>query len=442
MGCLRDFKRSSLAGKGTFLAWQARYNLLFKIPGVIAKTIERIQRRFLCSENVEEPSHASLYDTENKVVKSWTVAFAFKAQYKLVTTAFVPAIGSVVTICVALMGAKVRRLWHHGNNVGLTFYVQCAFVIIGWIVIVYRWFNMLFSHQFSTNKMLSDVKRFTDRSFTVLSISIINVFERIPFPIVRAVVTIAHIVSKVLVSVYHISYFCWGLSACLVSLWDCLVKLNERKNEGLAATDKGGEEQSDKILRQMVVSRTIKYDREKKLNVTSYEPIEGLMKRAYKTSYEPIKDRLKKAEEEIGNCTELQRAIKSSKNVARFENKRLWKMRAVAIIEIMVLLRKNGCEMDIVDSKIKAYKQAVDLLEFLDCPENLTIDYMNLFGTCNFGAAAASLAADYYMLKIKRSPKVKDDKMLSEPSTERFKDVRQTLEKYRESPASSNETTT
>ncbi|GLJ08720.1 hypothetical protein SUGI_0094380 [Cryptomeria japonica] len=77
-----------------------------------------------------------------------------------------------------------------------------------------------------------------------------------------------------------------------------------------------------------------------------------------------------------------------------------WKMAAVAAISVIVELA-DGREVDQnVQVAIKAFKQAEDLLEVLDCPDNLAVDSINLFDTCRLEAYRLNLEAQNKMLKL------------------------------------------
>ncbi|GLJ51537.1 hypothetical protein SUGI_1095410 [Cryptomeria japonica] len=80
-----------------------------------------------------------------RVMKSWVVVRGWKTDYCLINSLFTPGAGTIVTTCVVVMVVKVAyrsSLLHHNNGgSNLTFYLQCIFILVGWIVMLSRWFT-------------------------------------------------------------------------------------------------------------------------------------------------------------------------------------------------------------------------------------------------------------------------------------------------------------
>ncbi|GLJ08710.1 hypothetical protein SUGI_0094170 [Cryptomeria japonica] len=125
-------------------------------------------------------------------------------------------------------------------------------------------------------------------------------------------------------------------------------------------------------------------------------------------SYNQRKPRMKEAYQEITECKKLFQEFTVGEKCGRFVEKLQTfngprKMVAVALIDIMVrLLTEFGRDLKDIEDIIKDYKEIKYLLAFVDCPENIAIDLMDMFDTCNFEAFEMSLEAYKQIRQIEK----------------------------------------
>jgi hypothetical protein len=85
-----------------------------------------------------------------------------------------------------------------------------------------------------------------------------------------------------------------------------------------------------------------------------------------------------------------------------YEYQGVWKMAAVAAISIIAELSYDRNWNEVVKDVVQAYWEAHELLEFLDFPDNITVNPVNLFESGNSRAYQMSLETDIKMRKIER----------------------------------------
>ncbi|GLJ14726.1 hypothetical protein SUGI_0238640 [Cryptomeria japonica] len=121
----------------------------------------------------------------NEVMKSWVAVCVWKTWYFIWNSLCSPGAGMLITICVVVMGAKVgcRSFFLHCNDErgNLTFFLQCKFILVEWILMLYRWFEAALYCAISLEKEHSereDLLKFVDCPDKII-VDPLNVFGRV-----------------------------------------------------------------------------------------------------------------------------------------------------------------------------------------------------------------------------------------------------------------------
>ncbi|GLJ08718.1 hypothetical protein SUGI_0094330 [Cryptomeria japonica] len=334
-----------------------RDKLLYKIPRLFAPTPQ--------DQNRPRTIKDQMFD-------AWVVARGFLEKNWLKTLPFAPLIASIVTTCVAMVVIKVGcQKSVLRNNVDSSFCFRCIFILTGWIIIVWR--SLLFCLYCVSDK---DALRVGHCMTLRISCRLIYLYLKIALDPLRIFASIVTLVFMLL--------YCLLIGLFIVLIGPLLLPL-------LLTTG---------LFVFLIPLRNLNFIATKKADVRGEQFIMAA------SSYNETHNSMVRADQIGQDSGELLDVIGRSV----VENRRLvvrelqhslhWKMAAVAAISVIVELA-DGREVDQnVQVAIKAFKQAEDLLEVLDCPGNLAVDPINLFDTRRLEAYRLNLEAQNKMLKL------------------------------------------
>lgn len=348
---------------------------------------------------------------KGEMLKLWLTTHAWQKRYALLSPGLTPGVGGILTVCIAVMGAKVACRRSDLVGLELTFYLHCIFILIGWSVILRRWFLALRS-KFEVAVALSP---FMALGVLFLYIRVAldprellegSYWECLPSKLQRVLIKIRDILNYIIyvisilplllfIVVFSIlvlfDYFCW----CWPRFMLRLCRFADAQDSETQADEEFPHYKE--ILEGMVLS----------------SGNAGALWGAVSGSFHQVKDRMESSYRTTRSCKELLVLIQRSiaENHSRMEelvgSNADWKGAAVAIIHAMVELReKNGWNSDWkVKDLIRAYKEVRDLLEFADCPQHLEAGPMSFFqfGLTDMDEVMENLLQDNVILDIERS---------------------------------------
>ncbi|GLJ13425.1 hypothetical protein SUGI_0212010 [Cryptomeria japonica] len=262
-----------------------------------------------------------------RVMESWIRSRAWKTWYFVSSSKYSPGVGMIVTVCVAVMAAKVAfrsSLLRHKNGGGnLTFFLQCVFILLGWILMLYRWFKAALYCSVSIEKM----------NFIKASIYQGRYFA----------VPIAVMVNLISPRLAYFLLFPRFSSQFVQHLW--------------------------------------------KLDKKSFSSNDEYLK------YQSILHGMGFAEADLQHIFWKTGSKSASQSI---ENS--W-METIAAIFSDIADVKVGVDME---NAFAAYRETVNVLKFVDYPENIVFDPINTFGTLNFYAFAYNIIREGEVREVER----------------------------------------
>ncbi|GLJ13449.1 hypothetical protein SUGI_0212570 [Cryptomeria japonica] len=341
-----------------------------------------------------------------KVIDSWLAVRAWKTGYFVCNSAFSPGAGTIVTICVAVMGSKVAchsSLLHHDIGGGnLTFYLQCVFILMGWVLMLCRWFKAalycansldkgffiniaIFSllpavivvNLFSPGLVSTLTSFLVNREFKLRSI-LISVSCVVPLlPLCVLILAICLL--------WLFCFTCWHFSALIFGS-QFVQHLCKRDEKSVLANDEYSKYSS--MLHGMDMG-------EKK---------QDLFWIVNKKLFDRIKIRMDAGNKMGQRCTGLF-SIMGNAEVA--ENHRLqlcdrnmhsW---MGALSRIFSAIADIEISVDLKDA-LAAYRETQDVVRFVDCPDGIIVDPLNIFGTMNVKSFLESIVLQTTMHKLEK----------------------------------------
>ncbi|GLJ07999.1 hypothetical protein SUGI_0079320 [Cryptomeria japonica] len=384
----------------------------------ISETLSRKIKQSLSENKLENGDIEK--DFEFKILKTWWVTRVSQPEYVIARSTFGAATGGTVTCCVVLFALKVILLRSLVKSVPL-FYLQCVFILIGWTFIFNRWLTSVLYFR--------DLKSFSQNCTHVFLAGISRCFllQRIVFgytvydlmgmnSAVWRKLKECHWYSKIK---GHLKSICFVLkvliSPFLVIPWVALyftaaavTILMSMFFWGLLALLCG------KIVGKVWKSRLTDEDLKKYENVLESVVIYGedpeSLLIANSRSFKNTKNSMGRALQKGKGCTELINLMRSNDSEVNFSDKlehfvdersefkdmlkyfpavkeRTWRMTALALVKMITevgdLVSPDAEQNnDIVHEAVCAYKQARNLMEFADFPENVDVNAES-FSTSN-----------------------------------------------------------
>ncbi|GLJ45344.1 hypothetical protein SUGI_0954440 [Cryptomeria japonica] len=333
----------------------------------------------------------------DEVMKSWVAARTWKTCYFIYSSAFSPGAGTIVTICVVVMAAKVAcrsSLLHYNNGGGnLAFYLQCTFILIGWILVLCRWFKTAL---YCATSIKKDIFLDTIFVFLVASGVVVNpLWSWLVQFLVHPELTLRNIFISVsclvvllplCVLIMPISllwlfcFICWYLSALVFSsefLQQCC-----NSDKYISAND-------EKLKYHSILDA--KFSEEDKNTFWMVN----------KNSFDRMKHRMEgcKIKESYKGLLSIMGSDRLHQNHEHLRHtKKSW-VRKMSNIFSDIADLEIGIDME---DALAAYRETQDVLKFVDCPENIILEPFNNFGTLNFMFFAGSIQCDLIMLMAER----------------------------------------
>ncbi|GLJ13506.1 hypothetical protein SUGI_0214010 [Cryptomeria japonica] len=313
-----------------------------------------------------------------EAMKSWVAVRAWKTKYFVLSSLFSPGAGVIVTICVVVMAAKVgcrSSLLHHNNGGGnLTFYLQCIFILVGWILMLCRWFKAaLYCPNAGTVSLfmgvilsiflvpsgivvyllnptlvyiLLDPEDFSIREFkwrNILTISVPCLVLLLPLCVLLLAIGL----------VLLFCYICWYFSYLVFSS-QFVRRLCQLDKKAASIKDASPE------YRSLMYRKEINKDLQRTFlmaNKQTFDRINDRMDAAYKNA-----QRFTVLHSIIGNS-----GMDQNQRLRRADSKQRW-MKTMSNIFSAIADIEIGVDMG---DAFKAYRETEDVLKFVDCPDNI-----------------------------------------------------------------------
>ncbi|GLJ13422.1 hypothetical protein SUGI_0211950 [Cryptomeria japonica] len=342
----------------------------------------------------------------SEMMKSWVAARAWKTRYFITSSAFSPGAGMIVTICIAFMTAKLRcRLsLLHNNERGnlLIFYLQCIFILVGWILMLWRWFKAGLYCSFSIENM-QFIKAST-RARHFFSVPAAVVVSPICPRLAYFLLNPKHRLRNILVSVscfvpllplyvliLAISLLCLF---CFICRYFSVLILSSQFVQCLCKLDKESVLSNDEHL---------KYDSILASMGLPEVDFQHIFWKVNRRSYERIKCRM-------DDCKMRQRRIgllSIMGNGRLAQNPRLQSIKKSWVGTISTIFNAIAeLEIDVdMENAFAAYRETVNVLKFVDYPDNIVVDPFNSLGTLNFYALRDSIHFEGEMREVERMMK-------------------------------------
>ncbi|GLJ13426.1 hypothetical protein SUGI_0212020 [Cryptomeria japonica] len=352
-----------------------------------------------------------------RVIESWIRSRTWKTWYFVSSSEYSAGAGMIVTFCVAVMTAKVvcRSSLLRQNNGGgnLTFFLQCVFIILGWMLMLYRWFKAGLYCSKSIKKMDfikdSDDQR---RYFSVPAAVVVNlIFPRLAYFVLnpRLKDFLLNQSLRLRLRKYLISLSClvpllpffvlilaisllWSI--CFICRYLSVLALSSQFVQHLCKLDKKSVLSNDEYSKYKSI-----------LDVMGFkeEDSQHIFWKVNRRSYDIIMSRMDDCKQKQ-SCTGLLSIMGNSKlpQNQRFQYLENSWMKTIATIFRAIADVKVGVDME---NAFAAYRETVNVLKFVDYPENIVVDPLNTFSTLNFYAFANNISGEGEMGEVERSLK-------------------------------------
>ncbi|GLJ06602.1 hypothetical protein SUGI_0042820 [Cryptomeria japonica] len=377
---------------------------------------------------------------DDEVLKQWLLCRAAQPQYVIARSVLSSSTGLAVTICIVLFVAKTLKL---GSNIlhlhdGLDwlrhtiFVLQCFFLLLGGWVIFRRWFMaviyfpIFFGNRKGVNCCLSLQRCSVEDFWTRSILELINMYDlqqwrRDQKPAADRT-CFGGIIMKVFtkLKLHKLLYFIWAVQKLLVWFSKCCWLFSEMFFGSMA-------------MRRALIgnNRTLFYEIDPSVDYQQFlkykEALENVcmpgetpasLWLTNKDSVDQAKDRIEKGSN-LTECKELIQLIhKHSErpNVERFgykldENLLLvkeyfptlndtwWKITAVSLLKIII---KIDAERSEKEKAIKAYKQAWDLMSFVESSNTEQPNSIDVTQVFDFEADLVSMVADMEFKNVEK----------------------------------------
>ncbi|GLJ13444.1 hypothetical protein SUGI_0212460 [Cryptomeria japonica] len=354
------------------------------------------------------------WESLNKqVMKSWFVVRKSKTFCFVFNAALSPGGGMIVTICVAFMATKVgcSSLLHQNDEGGnLTFYVQCIFILVGWILMLWRWFKAVLYWGNSSVKevfffvtVLCVVPAIVPLSplFLWLVSRLASFLKNPKFTLKGILISVPCLVPLLLLCVLilpvsFLSFFCFTCWYLLTLVFGSQFVQHLCKLDESFSGNEGYLEFKSMIHADMFNEETI--------------PAVWMVN---KKSFYRIKRSIAEASKIEQNCIGLL-SVMGSARLAEDQRLRLHDDKIRSWMEAVSSMFKAIADIRIgvdMEDAFKAYKETKDVLKFVDCPDNVVVDPLNIFGTLNLESFFKSMICEFGIVMISVSFQKKPEKV-------------------------------
>ncbi|GLJ07996.1 hypothetical protein SUGI_0079260 [Cryptomeria japonica] len=389
------------------------------------------------SENVEEAQKRFEYE----ILRTWVVTRVCQPEYVIARSMFSAATGGIVTCCVALFVVKVILLRSLVNRVPL-FSLQCVFILIGWTFIFYRWWTSVIyfrevkeSWHNSRHVFLAGVSRYFQLQeiifgFTVYdlmgvknSVVFLKFRKSKCYHKIKVYLKSLGTVIKVLISAFLVapwlafyfttasvtifmSMFFWALMALLCRNKCMLFLCKFRKKMWLSVDSDEDLKRYKNVLESVVI-----YGEDPvslwTANRSTFKNIKSSMGRAFDTGKDckELINLMRYSNSELNfldHITHFKEMLKYFPGV----NEQPWRMIALSLVKMIIEVGDSFPPDDeqsnsIVQEAVLAYKQARDLMDFSDCPDNVHVNAES-FSTSNMEAFLLRYKAEREFRALKK----------------------------------------
>ncbi|GLJ08000.1 hypothetical protein SUGI_0079350 [Cryptomeria japonica] len=362
----------------------------------ISETLSRSIKQSLSENNVKNGDNEE--DFEFKILKTWWVTRVSQPEYVIARSTFGAVTGGTVTCCVVLFAMKVILLRSLVKRVPL-FTLQCVFILIGWTFIFNRWLTSVLyfrdlkkSWQNCTRLSCSKIKGHLKSICFVIKV-LISPFLVIPW--------VALYFTSAAVTILMSTFF-WGLLSLLCGKIVGKVWKSRLTDEDL--------KKYEEVLESVVIYGE---DPESLLiaNGRSFKNTKNSMGRALQKGKgcKELIDLMRSNDSEVNFSDKLKHFVDERpdfKDMLKYfptMKEWTWRMTALSLVKMitevgdLLSAEQNNA---IVQESVRAYKQARDLMEFADFPENVDVNNES-FSTSNMEAFLLRYQAerDYKALK-------------------------------------------
>ncbi|GLJ14727.1 hypothetical protein SUGI_0238660 [Cryptomeria japonica] len=337
----------------------------------------------------------------NEVMKSWVAARAWKTWYFICSSLCSPGAGMIVTICIVVMGAKVgcRSSLLHLNNGGnnLTFYLQGVFIFIGWILMLCRWFKAAIycGNSLEKSKFIHMIYLFLVPAAVVVN----PLCPRLAYFLLNPEFRLRHILISLscLVPLLPLYVLILAISSlwlfCFICWYFSVLVFGNQFVQDLFKLDKKYVLSSNDELSKYwpLMADTVFED----------EDLRRIFWIVNKKSLDIMKGRMDAGRRIRESCPGLL-SLMGNRSFAR--NQRLqpsensW-MTTITMICRGIVDLEIGVDMEDV---LKAFRETKDVFKFVDFPENIVVDPLDIFNTFNFKVFAESISCEGDMGKVIR----------------------------------------
>eukprot|EP00253_Pinus_taeda_P026426 PITA_26426 len=325
--------------------------VLLSCAVIAGKTIRNIMSQKVpsalyccCSSSAENRLCENVAD---HVLKSWIVARASQPDYIMARSVFCAFAGVVVTVCDVLLLVKWKHVPLPRYALDKTVYaIQSAFVVVGSMVVVFRWFTavlyfprdlgcFLYLEDFWTRRLVQqkqDLRRC--RLFLSLLLTMLQSVQKL---------------------VVFLSKACWFLPQFVFGMIRPFIM---RKNK------------SDQFSKYEEALETIRMPGEKadslwRANKSAFEKTENNLKKGIENGKSSCKELISLIEHKTGTPEEEPPTCLEEEKQFKAVGKNSWKMRAVSLIHLIIYFCDEA-NSDMVNVCIEAYIQASCFMDMVD----------------------------------------------------------------------------
>eukprot|EP00253_Pinus_taeda_P020278 PITA_20278 len=358
---------------------------------------QKVPLALSCCSNY--PEKQKCHNIENHVLKCWVVNRASQPDYIMARSVFVSFAGLVSTVCFVLLVAIWAwefSFWLTFNIVGYVIYlVTLIFILIGWIVVLYRWFTAvlyfprgvqrLFHMEDFWTRSIVDMKNDVDaysapglfrekRKLERAAIESIVVNLITTFRLNALLFITVLWLQKLIVSV---SKACWCLSELAFRLIRPFI-MSQEKNALLCGCLNASVPETDEFHRYKEALDIIRMPGEIAYslwiaNLSAFKKAVNNMEKGYEDGKSNFAEFITLMGYKTGTVEdEIAPSLPEEKHFHEV-GKSSKKMRAVSFIHFMMYFY-DGTNDEVIDDSLKAYSQAqcfMDIVDSLDLDGHL-----------------------------------------------------------------------
>ncbi|GLJ29387.1 hypothetical protein SUGI_0579460 [Cryptomeria japonica] len=411
------------------------------IRGTLAQKISVIQW-----DKRKRSEEGSWQKFEGEIIKSWFLSRVCHPQYVIARSVLSSAVGLVVTICILFsITPKLDyysfpfERWDAYDIVIVAWTLELAFILIGGTVIFCRWLMaVVYFPRFFVKKMkLTQIRPIVEDFWTRGILELVQIYDlqkwRLQEQSKDGILKGLAFRLATTMRIHYLFYLLWPLQVSLVyfskgclfisellfsfkCVWNCLLGSDKKP-----AQSQGEFEECREILEKVCMPG----ENPERLWV------------ANKKSMKQAKDRFKKSKEKGCKCTDLIDFLKSRFHQeidygGRFVNQlerlplveehfsaldeNCMRMTALSLLNVIINLLPLHRDGDKLNKAIEAYKQALELMSFVDNsdPENpTTVDVLKVI---DIEADRVSVAVHNEFQRLLKLPKDKTNSSEKSPN--------------------------